>query len=342
MGRKKREAANEYWAHYWMSSEEREQELEKKRALEEMERAKEAERLKEEEKKTVPEEKKITLDDIPTSQLNTSQRIWVFSKAFILASLPFLLYMFMPAIILSIGGVVFHSFANYTTEGYTQQVMNFYTFVGIVAVLLFLFRNAKKRGKKVLEEISLSFENINWKYIGLMVGFGFTVSVVISSLYTMIPDSWMAGYDEMSNAAFRSYDVILALVSLIILDPIAEEIVFRGYMMNRLLPRYGEKATIWIVTIVFALCHISPLWIVYGLAFGLVLAKISIRHDNILYSIALHIGFNLPTLPNYLIQQNDTLNNVIYANKFLILIYGIISASVAWFIFKYYKKLENL
>lgn len=356
--RKKRKQDQEYWNNYWKSYEEKNAEYQKQKIEQQIQEQQILEQQSQnqensskftgkqnsgngnEESQEKP--KKIKIDDLPNSQLSTQQKIWVYTRAVILASRPFLLYMLMPAVMLSIGRILFQRYVGNVTDEYIQQVMNFYTFIGISAVLIFLFRTAKKKGSHILEEVTLSFKGVNWKYIAGMLGFGFFVSLSIASIYTLLPDSWMQEYDEYSQAAFHAYDVALALISLVLLDPIAEEIVFRGYMMNRLLPRFGEKTSIVIVTVIFALCHISPLWIVYGFLFGIVLAKVSIRHDNIIYSIALHIGFNLPNLFNYLIMNSEKVSKVLYANNFLIIIYGILGAAGAYLLWRFYKKSENL
>lgn len=366
--KQKKQQQKEYWKQYWMSGQEKlerdktlnrdtlrrgnfsadeggntpEDSLDKADASENLYTSGNAfEHTKKADNKTESLEQKKLIDDLPDEQLTAQQKFWVYTKSILLASRPFLLYLLTPAIIMAIGKVLSSRYITYDAA-YEQQVMNFYTFLGITAVLFFLYRSAKKKGRRLQDEITISFQQINWKYILAMLGFGYGLSLLISSVYTLLPDAWMENYDSYTLAAFQGYDVVLALTSTILLGPVAEEIIFRGYMLNRLLPRFGETKSIWIVTAVFALCHISPLWILYGIGFGWILAKIAIRHDNILYSLFLHIGFNLPTLFNYIIMKYESLSSVLYANDFLIVCYGIFGAAAAWFLWKYYKKAENL
>ena len=78
------------------------------------------------------------------------------------------------------------------------------------------------------------------------------------------------------------------------------------------------------------------------MALGWVLAKISVRHDNIMYSIAIHMGFNLPVVLNYLISNNETANNLLFGNKLLICGYAIIFAGISYGLIVWYDKAENL
>lgn len=281
------------------------------------------------------------LYDAKFSEMTLQQKIWCGIRLFIYAGSPFIIYMVMPAIMIALGTAIVSGDVTHVSEKYSHTASNFYSFIGIICVLIFLLRAAKKRGSTVAEEITISFDEVNWRYVGLMALFGVCVSMAISSLYTLLPDSIMASYDSYTLDPYNTYDIGLVLLSLSVLDPIAEEIVFRGYMLNRLLPQLGEKASIWCVTVIFALCHLSLFWVIYGVALGWVLAKISIRHDNILYSIALHIGFNLPTILNFAIS-NSFLNGILFGSKILIAGYAIVFSIISYLLFAYYNRAENI
>lgn len=292
-------------------------------------------------RKQKADKRKKLLEEASFSEMTTQQKIWSGIRLLFYAGMPFIMYMIMPAIVIAVGTILFSGNVKNIDEAYSQTATNMYTFIGIIAALIYLFRSARKRGSKVSEDITFTIKGLNWKYIGMMFLFGMSCAVFIASIYTLLPDSIMAAYDSYTLDPYNTYDVLLVLISLTILDPIAEEIVFRGYMLNRLLPPLGEKAAIWIVTIIFAICHLSIFWILYGVLLGWILAKISIRHDNIAYSIAIHIGFNLPTLFNYLITNNEFLNDLLFGNKLLIAIYGIVFGLAAYLLAIYYNKIEN-
>ena len=284
---------------------------------------------------------KVLLENADFSEMSTQQKIWMGTKIALYAGAPLLIYLCMPAVVIAVGRCLYTGSIKGSLV-YDQTSANFYTFIGIICALLYLKRVARKRGSTVREEVSLSFSGLKPKYIMLMLAFGFCVSVSISALYTLLPAIIKSSYDELSTQMFRSYDIALALCTVVVLDPIAEELVFRGYMLNRLLPRLGEKWAILIVTVIFAICHISPLWILYNLIIGWVLAKISIRHDNILYSMAIHIGFNFTVLVNFIITGNAKLNSILFGNKFVILMYLLMFGGLAYIIARKYLEMENI
>lgn len=308
-------------------------------------------KLEEKEKKRLEKQEILKNKDTNTkkllmeasfSEMNWQQIVFVVIRLIFYAGMPFFIYMFMPAIVIAAGTAIFTGSIKNLSESYSVSAQNFYTFVGIICALIFIFRSAKKRGSTVAEDITISFKDLNWKYIGMMFLFGIASSICISALLTLIPDMFMQRYDSYTMDVRNAYDIPMALISVALLDPIAEEIVFRGYMLNRLLPTLKERASIWTVTIIFSLCHLSIFWIFYGVALGWVLAKISVRHDNIMYSIAIHMGFNLPVVLNYLISNNETANNLLFGNKLLICGYAIIFAAISYGLIVWYDKAENL
>ena len=168
-------------------------------------------------------------------------------------------------------------------------------------------------------------------------GFGFFFSALIT--VAPLPGFLKESYQSASNnLLIGGTDQLLALASTAILAPITEEIVFRGYMLNRLLAWFEDTASILIVSVVFALCHVSPIWIVYAFVMGLLLAKVSMVEDNIAYSIALHIGFNSNVVPIWLISQFPKIEKIIFGNHFLIALYGAAACYGAVILYKKYRK----
>lgn len=285
---------------------------------------------------------KVLLEEADVSEMSTQQKIWIYTKLVFYAAKPFLVYILSPAIAIALGGILIYGGKVSENEEFLSNASNFYAFIGIIFSLIYLFRNSKKRGTTVAEDVSISFKELDFRSLALLFAGGFCASFAISSLYSLLPDFLMKSYDEYTGGIYNGYDNLLVLFSIVLLDPIAEELVFRGYMLNRLLPRLKEKKAVWAVTIVFALCHLSPFWILYGLAMGWLLAKVSIRHDNILYSICFHIGFNIPSMVIFIISQNAHLNDVVFGSKLLIFCYLILFIGMTYFTAERYCKIQDI
>ncbi|MDE6743839.1 MAG: CPBP family intramembrane metalloprotease [Lachnospiraceae bacterium] len=274
--------------------------------------------------------------------LTWQQKIWKYGGAFLHAIKPVLIYMIVPPFLLAVLSPLLNR-GNYEVSAeYYMYASNFYTFLGLVFVILIFWKSAKKRQSYIMEEVTLSLQDLNKTYLFGMILFGAAAAVSISSIYTLLPKALMQSYEELSYGSFKAYDVTLAIISAVVLAPVLEEIVFRGYMLGRLLPVFGEKKAVAVVSILFALCHINLFWGLYGLVMGYLLAKVSIRQDNLLYSIAMHIGFNLPSAVNYVILNNERLYHSLYGNKFLIVCYGMTAGCIVLLLWRQYKKYENI
>ncbi|NND95739.1 MAG: CPBP family intramembrane metalloprotease [Pirellulaceae bacterium] len=85
----------------------------------------------------------------------------------------------------------------------------------------------------------------------------------------------------------------IAFVILIgVLPGLFEEVLFRGYMQQRLVQRWGAVTGITVTSIVFALVHIMPLNIIAVIPIGFWLGYIAWRSQSILPTIAAHFFIN--------------------------------------------------
>lgn len=262
-------------------------------------------------------------------ELSTQQKLWIWGRAFLTSIKPLLLYILMPALCMSIGYVAFH--LDMSASEFFSYGGNFYTAVGMSFTLFLLYRGSKKKGSSFFEDATFSLHGVSKGKAACFFCFGLACAVCLSSLLTLLPE-WgiMESYAGTSQAVFQGNDFLFIAVTTVLLAPLTEEIVFRGYMFNTLLQTFEEKTAVWIVSIVFALCHTQPVWILYSLGMGLLLTWISLREHNIFQGILLHIGFNFPSVVTWMLQSNQRTAELFYGNRILIAGYGLIGAITAW------------
>jgi membrane protease YdiL (CAAX protease family) len=93
---------------------------------------------------------------------------------------------------------------------------------------------------------------------------------------------------------------------LIIIQPIAEEIFFRGFLLDKFKNLFGKNIAIFFSSLLFGLAHLS-----YGniypaiLTFiiGLLLAVLVVKTKNLYSSIIAHILFNLISFSIYILGR---------------------------------------
>lgn len=280
--------------------------------------------------------KKIEEGSLP-EELSVEQKIWKGTGTFLYAIRPLLLYTVLPALLMTFGKTLW---GGRTTDEIVSGSGNFYYTAGIFLTLYILSKRSKKRGSSLLEDVAFEYRGLNRKKIIYLACIGFGFGFFFSALITVVPfpRTLIESYSGASNSLSHGNDQLLALLSTIILAPITEEIIFRGYMLDRLLAWFSPQNSVLMVSIVFAIFHVSPIWIAYAFIMGVLLAKISIDEDNIAYSMILHIGFNLNVLPIWIINQSQKLSGVFFANDFLIAGYGIAACVMAVYFFNKYRK----
>ncbi len=93
--------------------------------------------------------------------------------------------------------------------------------------------------------------------------------------------------DITSNVSMPTMILVMVIGA-----PIAEEIIFRKLLVDRVIP-YGEGLAIFMSGFMFGLFHGNLNQFVYAFVLGAFLAFIYIRTRNIIYTIAIHMGINL-------------------------------------------------
>lgn len=128
---------------------------------------------------------------------------------------------------------------------------------------------------------------------------------VVTLVLALLPAAWMADYAQASVAL--SNTGLLPFLSVALVAPVTEEVVFRGLIQSRLARALPGWPAVALSALLFALCHGQPVWMGYAFVLGLVLGLMAWRTGSILPSVLTHIVFNaigqILTLPQ-LAQAN--------------------------------------
>lgn len=106
----------------------------------------------------------------------------------------------------------------------------------------------------------------------------------INDMFNDFGDSW----DEMLNTNY-----IWILLSVVVLGPIIEELIFRGILINILKNPFGKITAVVLQAVFFGLWHRDPVQMVYTSIFGIFLGVVYLRTNKIRYPIYMHILNNL-------------------------------------------------
>ena len=135
---------------------------------------------------------------------------------------------------------------------------------------------------------------------------------VIASLGALIPSAWLQEQmPELPNLVEQEFDMILrdrwGYLSIGLLAPLAEEIVFRGAILRSLLNN-TQRLPVWgaiaISAVFFALIHFNPAQMPHAFVIGLLLGWMYWRTGSILPGMVYHWANNSVAYVMYNIYPN--------------------------------------
>ncbi|OJF97131.1 CPBP family intramembrane glutamic endopeptidase [Alkalibacterium sp. 20] len=158
---------------------------------------------------------------------------------------------------------------------------------------------AKSNPKKLDELLKIS----GWTLLTAVVATSF--SIFLLTLISFIPNVFeiLIPYIE-ELAVGDDTSLVYLFVIAVIAAPIVEEIVFRGYIMNKWIDKYSLKKGIIYSSLLFMFFHVQSFFIPQ-LLLGLLCALVYVKFNNLFYAIFTHSLYNfLVILPAFLVPND--------------------------------------
>ncbi len=179
------------------------------------------------------------------------------------------------------------------------------TYIGLISaaisipILMLYMRKDRKtfvgRGIKLPQKEKL------WKYVCIPVA-GICLCVACNNLIKLSNLAQYSQLYEQTSDGFYSASVGVQLLAIGVLIPIAEELLFRGVVFNRLKVTLSVKtAAIW-SSLIFAAFHVNMVQFLYALVMGIALAWVYEQYGSIKAPIILHVFANITSL---ILTQQD-------------------------------------
>lgn len=144
----------------------------------------------------------------------------------------------------------------------------------------------------------------------LLAPAGFVVYIVLSFLLTTLASQFpFYDIDQVQDTGFaqltQGYEYLLAFVTLVVIAPVAEEILFRGYLLGKLRKHVPVWAAILVTSALFGLVHFAWNVGVDVFALSIILCLLRIGTGRLWPAILLHMLKN--GLAFYLLFINPVL-----------------------------------
>jgi membrane protease YdiL (CAAX protease family) len=128
----------------------------------------------------------------------------------------------------------------------------------------------------------------------------FILSFILVSVATMFVTGFNAGQaqDTGFNALTENYQFVLAFVTLVLIAPVAEEILFRGYLLGKLIKTVPVWLAVLITSFLFGFIHLGftdhPAWnlALDTFALSIVLCMLRLKTKSVWASMLVHMMKN--------------------------------------------------
>jgi len=164
--------------------------------------------------------------------------------------------------------------------------------IPIMAVLLWYSLVNKLTIKEGISHLKLKLEGIDAAFLwGIISGIVMLViGIAISYILVMAKQN-----PEGNVQQILEYFSIPSAFILVTIQPISEEIFFRGFLLEKIGSFFGEIIAIFATAILFGLAHMGyggyyP--VVFPMLLGLILGAVVVKTKNLYSSIIAHILFN--------------------------------------------------
>lgn len=183
-----------------------------------------------------------------------------------------------------------------------QQVLSIHTHIAIILaaiISIFIYSQIlKKRGQKLLKVCSFERISVTNVFLSLLAGaaFLFINGYVIEVIYkTGLLTKYMESFEEFSSL-ISSANMVLVIISVGVVAPIIEEVIFRGLIMKEL---KSYMPMVWVVivqAVLFGIFHMRVIQAIYATLLGLMLGVVYLFVKSILAPIILHMFYNLTSI----------------------------------------------
>lgn len=169
---------------------------------------------------------------------------------------------------------------------------------------VFIFYFAWKKAGVKLKEL-FPYKKFNVFIIIPLLTFLWAAQNLIGEVNILIdkaipPPPW---FWEMFNKIFESdYGIYGAILKVVIIAPVIEELIFRGVIMHGLMRNYSKFTAIFVSALMFALFHLNPWQFPATFILGLLLGFLMVRTRSIYLCIighAINNGLVLYSIENW-------------------------------------------
>lgn len=209
-----------------------------------------------------------------------------------------------------------------------------YSVIQIAIYLIFLFRREKREHFYFLKAKPRALDWLRAFFAALgALGVAIGWMVLLNNLrgHLGFVDDMLKGYEQIAQT-FQGEYFVMNILSLSILVPAAEELLFRGIVLAEMRRVMKPWAAVLVSALIFAIFHFNVVQSSYVFVAGLILGMVYICTDSIFLSIFVHMVYNFGgSIVPMMLQKNEGLLSAV--NIFYVCMIPV-GALMLWWIYK--------
>jgi membrane protease YdiL (CAAX protease family) len=158
------------------------------------------------------------------------------------------------------------------------------------------------------ERLALRKVRISWVVL-MLAAIGSTAYGISFDAFSNLLALRSSSLEQLSEtlSGAEGLPAIAIVFCICVAGPIAEELVFRGYIQTRLVARHGAMLGIFLTAVFFAILHMNPLHSAFAFGFGICMGVMALRAGSIVPTIVAHMFNNsFATLANWALPAPET------------------------------------
>lgn len=183
------------------------------------------------------------------------------------------------------------------------------------SIIVAIFYSRKKYGDNFPR---VYFVKTSKKVILSSLLIGMSIWFVIHIGYSYIIPLWEWSPSLLPPQSNDIFDGI----QLLLLAPVFEEILFRGFILDILRSRYKQWIAILISSILFALIHVYPIKLFPTFCFAVFVAFLKISSASLWPCVLAHLGNNLMSRASYYLKVPEEYDWIVVSTTILVLMFG--------------------
>lgn len=189
----------------------------------------------------------------------------------------------------------------------TEVNASYITVASAVMAVIFFGRMYLKERNSFLKENN---KEIN---IFVMIAFGVMLSMAAGSILSAMNIDNIYGSYEKTSSLLLNGNIVYRLFALGVITPVAEEIIFRGLVFNRVKKQYGRLYGIVVSSVMFGVFHFNLVQGLYAFIIGMAFAYCYELTGDLKVPVYMHMSINVLTvLSDYYGLNSITDGNTVF------------------------------